>query len=119
MRATSRPSSGARSFLATHPSHGDTGEEGVEELSETFGHDNQGLCCRVDRRQRGIGGQAVEVAAAVDVGHPGSVAMGSYHWQRPMIFLLHHVANGPIDQSTAGGSAEHDPGRPATLVGDH
>ena len=25
--------------------------------------------------ERGIGGQAVEVAAAVDVGHPGSVAM--------------------------------------------
>jgi hypothetical protein len=35
--------------------------------------------------ERGIGGQAVEVAAAVDVGHPGSVAMGSDHWQRIVV----------------------------------
>ena len=58
----------------------------------------------------GVGGQAVEVAVAVDVAHPASIAMRSDHWKRVVI-----VRRKCLGQFDLAGASRHCPSQGGLL----
>ena len=84
------------------------GAAGERQLAELLARDRDQALVAVTEVERGVAREAVEVAATVDVDHPGAVALGEHH--RQGVVVVRGVALGGLDV-LGGAGARGDVGR--------